>query len=384
VRLKGLLLILCCVSIARCSPSASRQLSASGAGAYEASLSATGNGFVAAWYDTRNGHAEIYARALAGDGAPRGPEIRLTTGADAAYEADVAALENHFAVAWYERAASGELRARLGLWSVDGRSMWTVPLGNPVRNSRNVLVRAGTGELFCAWIEDDRGENAEVWAGWFDSNGRAASPSLRLAPAGKTTWNLNAELDRNGEAIVVFDATAGTRSDELFLIRVSRDRVSEVRQLTADDGVPSKYPDVAIGHDRIALTWYDERDGNTEVYLSATRWEDLAENIDTHTRRVTNTPGASIGAYVAWNGRHFGLAWCDDTEGQQEIYYQPFSEFGVAEAEPRRLTFNPTASSIPAIEGRGEGFALAWNEFAQSTSGNPADEKSEIYFTTIP
>lgn len=341
-----------------------------------------GDGFVASWYDTRDGHAEIYARVLNGNGVPRGPELRLTNGTDDAYEGDVAAVAGRIVVAWYEKPTSGSSRAKLGLWTADGTPQWTILLGDPDRNGRNALVRVRGSELFCAWIEDAGGENAEIWAAWYNVDGKTTSAPQRLAIAGKTTWNLNAVLNREGEAIVVFDARVSTDNDELFMVVVAKNRVEEPIRLTADDGVPSKYPDVAIGQDGIALTWFDERDGNTEIYLLVGRLEDLHEGVEFRARRVTHTSGASIGAYVAWNGKRFGLAWCDDTEGQQEIYYQSFSEQGVVEAEPRRLTFTPTASSIPAIEPRGDGFALAWNEYAPPSPGGSPD--SEIHFTTVP
>ena len=43
-------------------------------------------------------------------------------------------------------------------------------------------------------------------------------------------------------------------------------------------------------------------------------------NVDRRARRVTDTKGESIGAYVAWNHNRIGLAWCDNTPGQQEVY----------------------------------------------------------------
>ena len=133
----------------------------------------------------------------------------------------------------------------------------------------------------------------------------------------------------------------GTRADELFVARVDKSS-SRVTRLTADDGRPSKYPDLAVGGGRVALTWFDERDGNKEVYLFVAREEELVEGLEARATRITNTPGESIGAYVAWNAkrRRFGLAWCDNTEGQHEVYFQSFDERGRPLEPARRLTFN--------------------------------------------
>jgi hypothetical protein len=197
------------------------------------------------------------------------------------------------------------------------------------------------GELFCAWIESGPGEDTAVWAEWFDLAGRPLGPSQRVAPASRTTWNLNAAIDAEHHAWVVFDARVGTRSDELFLARVDK-TTAGVARLTEDDGFSSKYPDLALGERGAALTSFDERDGNKEVYLFVAPPGHLKEGLERQARRVTNTPGESIGAYLAWNGPHIGLAWCDNTEGQHDIYFQLFGPDGNAIARARRLTDNKT------------------------------------------
>src|SRR4051812_33873138 len=82
-----------------------RQISHSGKGAFEASLTPFGSQLAAAWYDTRDGHPEIYMRLLDDRGRPAGPERRITHGADAdhAYEPDVATAGNDITIAWYEQ-----------------------------------------------------------------------------------------------------------------------------------------------------------------------------------------------------------------------------------------------------------------------------------------
>jgi len=254
-----------------------------------------------------------------------------------------------------------------------GRSPGTTrTLSNPARLGRNVIVRVADRRLFCAWIEkgvDNR--DAAVWAQWLDLDlaGRSLAPPQRLADAGPTTWNLNAAIDDAGRAWVVFDATAGTRSDEIFLVSADDASASPVR-LTDDDGVASKYPDLAFGLDAAAVTWFDERDGNEEVYLAVAPFPQLRNRFEAHARRVTPTVGASIGAYVAWNGGRVGLVWSDAT--------------GVALHAAERVTHNPTASLIPAIQLWGDGFALAWNEDVVEARGDHrSGGQSDIVFTTV-
>ena len=231
------------VLLAACSPS--RQVSDSGFGAYAVSLAAFDDSLALAWYDTRHGNAEIYVRLLDATGGDAGPELRLTTTDEESYEADIAPLGGSFAVAWYERAPDGALRAQLGVWLRDGTRRWTTPIAVGTGNSRNPVVRRYRDALFCAWIEAAADGTETVWAGVWELDGRSRGTPVALGPASATTWNLNAAIADSGAAVVVFDAQVGTQVEELFLATLADDRVV-LTQLSTDDGIRSKYPDIAL------------------------------------------------------------------------------------------------------------------------------------------
>ena len=256
-----------------------------------------------------------------------------------------------------------------------------------VLNKEEPRVRArdgaGKGAPDSSAAEADRKSSSVVWAQQIGLDGEPLGPPRRIADASPTTWNLNLRTDENGVSWVVFDARSGTRAHELFLARVERDRVT-VDRLSADDGTASVYPDLAFGGGRIAVTWWDTRDGNAEVYLAVVDEEGLPSGIDREARRVTCTAGESIGAYVSWDGTGFGLAWSDEVEPDRphDVFFQRFTAAGVPEQAPRRLTDNPTASLIPAIRGAGSRFALAWNEdHVEERGDHRGGGRSEVVFT---
>ncbi len=330
-------------------------------GAFEASLAVWHDGLAVAWYDTRDGCPEIFAQAMDAPGRPRGAEHRLSPDGAEAYEADIDPLGDGFAAAWYEERA-GRSVARLGVWSRDGAPAWVSTLS---ATGRNPLVRSAPRGLFAAWIE----AGGDVRGGWWDAAGAPLGPPLSMGRASPSTWNLNAAIDARGDAHVVFDAVDGTRSDELFLACTDVTQCVASR-LTADDGHPSKYPDLAIAGGRAAIAWYDARDGNDEVYLAVVPLDALAGGVEAAATRITRTPGDSLGAYVSWSAPYFGVVWSDDTEGNAEIYFQAFSVDGVAAAPARRVTRSATASLAPAIRPWPGGFVLAWNEYAGPGGGS--------------
>ena len=341
----------------------SRPVSPRGGGAYEASLARIDGdaGFLVAWHDHRHGRAEIYLRQLDPDGRALGPSRRLTDTPAPSYEPDLVSVGTDSVVAWYEAPADGTSRASVGRWSLDGVPRWIRPLAPDGSATRNPVVRRLGSRLFCAWLEEVEGA-WRVRARWLSTDGQEQSPSLDLAPASATTWNLNAATLGDHLVWVTFDADVGTRAHEIFVTTVE-EQTSRTVRLSADDGLASTYPDLAAQGTRQAVTWFDERDGNREIYLAVgvdTREEGALEPL---AQRVTHTPGASIGAYLAWNRNHLGLAWSDDgAGGPADIYLQTFDAAGVPFAPARRLTTNPTASLIPAIRPARAGFALTWNE----------------------
>ena len=327
---------LSCAAGAAGAQSGAVNVSRRGQGAYEASLAAHGGGFAVAWHDTRHGLPEIYARLVDASGRPVADEHRLTTNTDRSYEPSIAAAgARDLIVAWYDVAADDAWsRARVGAWTAAGGVRWTRTLSHPRRRGRAPVVAVHADRIQGVWIEEtgdapprgaaadserdpgasdaagDVGTGAAVWAQRLRLDGEPLGPPRRVARASRTTWNLNLRMDEDGVAWIVFDAQVATRAHELFLAQVDGESAT-VRRLSADDGVPSVYPDVALGAGRAAVTWFDERDGNADVHLAVVDRDRLPRAIDEGATRVTDTAGASIGAYVAWNGARFGTVTVD-------------------------------------------------------------------------
>jgi len=365
------------LALATCACNAPRQISDSGFGAYEVSLAPWDEGLAISWYDTRNGNAEIYVRMLDGEKRVKGGELRMTYTAAHSYEPDLATLGDGLAIAWYEKAADTRPSAQLGVFERGGKSMWQRTLGAR-GNTRNPVVRTSGGALFCAWIEADDAGAETVRGGWWNADGTVRQAAVILGPAGDTTWDLNAAIGADGTAYVVYDRVVDAAPEELFVASLSNG-TSRVAQLTPADGFRSKYADLALAGDRAALTWYDERDGNREVYLAVGSLAELDGKIIAHAQRVTTTAGDSIGAYLAWNGDRLGLVWSDDTVGNYEVYFEPFAADGRSAGPVQRLTTTKPQSLVPAIRPWRDGFAIAWSEVTFGRNGGHSnDTRAEV------
>ena len=347
---------------------------------FETALAPFGGGFAVAWYDQRDGNAEIYMRLLDAQGQPAGPERRLTSSAEDSYEASIEPFADGITIAWYEQSSNGLQTAKLGLWSRDGANRWVHSFRG---GTRNPVVQTSAKGIFCAWVQAEADGHEAVFAGWWDGVGKPLSAPVRLGPVSKTTWNLNAAIDRTGVGWVVYDAEVETRASEVYLARADGIGSGAVR-LTNDDNAPSKYPDLAIdAAGRSALSWQDERDGNVEVYLVTGSLTDLTAEIDARSRRVTNTPGESNGAYLSWNGDRLGLVWSDKTSGQHEVRFASFDANGMMREPERRITNTSAWSLVRAIRPDGAGFAISWIEYVPP-SVQVHEGTSQVFFQKIP
>ena len=96
-------------------------------------------------------------------------------------------------------------------------------------------------------------------------------------------------------------------------------------RVSADDGVRSKYPDIALEGTRGAVTWFDERDGNREVYLAVAPSSRAAVVGGGHVTPCDADAGR-IDRRISSLGiaERVGLAWSDDSSGNYEVFFQPF------------------------------------------------------------
>lgn len=351
--------------------------------AHELSLAVSGEVF-AAWHGGQGAGSSIYIQRVDRSGALIDQPIAVSDGKRFAYEPDLIEAGDQLVVAWYEKEAGDDtLSVRMAGLPRVGQPLWRIAIESKSMSARNPVVRRIGEQLHLAWIEQpaaaagDDDDRAMVRYQRFSLAGKPLGPARDLGSANRDTWNLNAGL--HGDTfVVVYDTDLGSAAHELHLIEVRGDDVRH-RQLSADDGHSSLYPDLQINSaGQAALTWFDEKEGNQEVYLAVAPLADLARNAAVKPIRISNTPGDSIGAYLAWNGETIGLAWSDDIDGRREVLAQAFDSLGQPIGPIQQLSSSQEQSSIPAIRAEGTGFLVAWNDYATGGHGPHMEIASSV------
>jgi predicted neuraminidase len=108
---------------------------------------------------------------------------------------------------------------------------------------------------------------------------------------------------------------------ELFYIRSTDGGISwgtETR-LTANDSFSSSNPVAASIGSVFHLVWEDGRDGNEEIYYKRSTDGGLSWSTDV---RLTNNTAVSYSPSVTVSGSFVLVVWYDDRDGNNEIYYK--------------------------------------------------------------
>ncbi|KPL66891.1 hypothetical protein SZ64_01510 [Erythrobacter sp. SG61-1L] len=345
--------------------------------AHELSLAVSPQAAWAAWHGGMGEGSAIFLQPLDAAAQATGPAVKASSeGTTFAYEPDLIQGDGGLFAAWYQKNPfSNELSGWLAGLDAAGKRRWLVPLEQEADWSRNPVVRIAGKRLLVAWIAQPSlatsARDPSVWYREFSLSGKPLTAPREVGGADRDTWNLNAAV-ADGRMVLALDAAGSGDTNELHLIEVTEQGSRHV-QLTPDDGHASLYPDLQVNEaGQAALTWFDERDGNREVYLSVGPLADFLTGHMAAPIRVTHGEGESIGAYLAWNGDRVGLVWSDEAAGQRRIFAQAFGSAGRPLAEARQLSSGPGKSSIPAIRASGAGFLVAWNDYEMEGSGGHA------------
>ncbi len=134
----------------------------------------------------------------------------------------------------------------------------------------------------------------------------------------------------------------------------------------------SGYPDLVWTGSEYGVAWHDARDGDWEIYFA--RMSATGARVGPEVR-VTSSPGISARAALAWARNGYGLAWRDERDGNQEIYFRRLDAQGGAVGPEIRVTSAAGASTVPDLVWTGSGYGLAWQD---DRGGAP-----QVYFARL-
>jgi hypothetical protein len=128
-------------------------------------------------------------------------------------------------------------------------------------------------------------------------------------------------------------------------------------------------PSIVVSGSVVNIVWMDYRDGNWEIYNKRSTDAGISWGADT---RLTNNTASSLTPSIAVSGSDIYVAWCESRDGNDEIYCKHSTDAGVSWGADTRLTNNPAISVSTSIAVSGSAVNVVWTDYR--------DNNSEIYY----
>ncbi len=334
---------------------------------YYPSMVWTGSEYGMAYYDNRDGNLEIYFDRLDSAGNKIGSDIRVTSDANSSYEPSLVWTGTHHAIAWRDfRDGNGEIyftRLDTSGNKVGSDIRLTNDTGNGVRPS---LIWTGR-EYGVSWY-DSRDGNGEIYFCRMDQYGNKVRSDVRITSNSAGSWNPSLAWTGNEYGVAWYDYRDSNY--EIYFARLDANgkKIGSDIRVTSDIAI-SQFPSLIWNGSEYGLSWYDERDGNGEIYF--VRLDSTGTKIGTDIR-VTQDAAASTRPSLTWTGEEYGIAWNDSRDGNPEIYLTTLDSTGTKLSADLRITAALENSHYPSLVWNGSEYAVSWFDYR--------DLNNEIYF----
>lgn len=120
---------------------------------------------------------------------------------------------------------------------------------------------------------------------------------------------------------------------------------------------------IAASGNIVHVVWYDNRDGNYEIYYK--RSTNRGESWGPDTRLTTNT-ASSTDPCIAVSGSAVHIVWVEYRDGNNEIYYKRSSDGGITWGPDTRLTNDYYQSLYPSVAASGSAVHVVWQNGSPS------------------
>ncbi|MCK4655260.1 MAG: hypothetical protein KAU01_12530 [Candidatus Cloacimonetes bacterium] len=290
------------------------------------SVAVSGSNVHVVWYDVRDGNAEIYYKCSIDAGVNWGTDTRLSEDTVHSVDPNITVSDSNLHVVWSDYPYENIYYKR----STNGGTTWDIDtvLTFDTAGSWNPSVAVSGSYVHIVWC-DNRDGNPQTYYKRSADGGTTWGNDIRLTYESINTYNPYIAVSGLYVHVVWYDER---NSDEEIYFKRSPDNGTnwgaDIR-LTDDPGW-SWFPHIAVSGSNVHVVWYDDRDGNWEIYYKRSTDAGTTWGIDT---RLTNDSGYSRLPTIETSGSYTHVVWSEDRDGNHEVYYKrnPTGNVGVEE-----------------------------------------------------
>ncbi|MEO0070499.1 MAG: T9SS type A sorting domain-containing protein [candidate division WOR-3 bacterium] len=294
--------------------------------------------FVIAWYEFRDGDADIWFQRFDSSGHPIGTNERVNTDITMGWQGDPAGaigLDGKFLFTWEDRREIGNSDVFAQWFDADGTRIgdnFRVSDSGVAGDQSISSVSIGAdGTALVAWDDRRFGLTGDIYAQFFNPDGSPQGGNFRVNddPIGYANqYEPSVGSDDSGRFVVVWMDGRGNNAWDwnIFFQRFRFDgtRLGNNIQVTTDDSTQWS-PSIGVSPSgEFVISWDDHRRGQGDIYaqIYSSSGEPIGDNF-----RVNNDNGDAdqFGSDVAINQLgEFIIVWTDCRDGQEDIYAQRF------------------------------------------------------------
>ncbi|MCI0448387.1 MAG: T9SS type A sorting domain-containing protein [Chlorobi bacterium] len=323
------------------------------------------------WFDNRDGNFEIYYRRSTDGGISWGADTRLTNNSASSGNPSISVTGLVVHIAWHDfRNGTSEIYYKR---STDGGISWgaDVRLTNNFDASEFSSVSVSGSFVHVVWQDFSDGD-WEVFYKRSTDAGVSWSVDTRLTNDSINSFEPSVSVSGSVVHVVWYDFRHG--QSEIYYKRSTDDGISwGVDARLTNDPAASGLPSISVSGSVVHVVWFDNRDGNYEIYYKHSTDGGLSWETDT---RLTNAPNNSWFSSVSVSGSVVHVVWVDFRDGNYEIYYKHSTDGGLSWETDTRLTNNSAASNYPSVSVSGSVVHVIWTDLR--------DGNREIYYKRNP
>jgi PGF-pre-PGF domain-containing protein len=334
-------------------------------------IALNGSNIHVVWHDNRDENYEIYYKNSTDAGVTWSSDVRLTNAASTSEDPSIALNGSNIHVVWEDnRDGNYEIYYKN---STDAGVTWSsdVRLTNNASSSGGPVIAVNGNNLHVVW-DDNRDGNYEIYYKNSTDAGVTWSSDVRLTNDAGYSYLPSIALNGSNIHVVWWDNRDGNY--EIYYKNSTDAGVtwsSDVR--LTNDASDSRYSTIALSESNTHVVWEDNRDGNYEIYYKNSTDAGVTWSSDV---RLTNNIGHSYNPSIAVNGNNIHVVWDDDRDGNDEIYYKNSTDNGATWSGDVMLTNDASGSDNPAIALSESNTHVVWYD---NRDGN-----WEIYYKRSP
>ncbi len=332
------------------------------------------------WREEQDGNPEIYYKRSPDGGVSWSPAIRLTNASGRSQNPSIALSGDTVVVAWWdERTGVHQIWYKQ---SYDSGMTWQPDI--------QVTFSSGGGAhcSLAVWEStrhivyvDGRDGNSEVYYTRSLDAGATWLTPVRLSALPHNSYTPTVAVWQSNVYVAWTDTRhfgqIGSKEEEYFRRSTNGGTTFEPEQRLTTDPPASPADSWApslVARDRyVWISWFDDRDGNFEIYFKRSVDAGASWSSDS---RLTTTSGQSQRPVISqWGSQVFIVYW-DNAGLDDEVYFLQSNDLGASWSAPERLTFGAIASALPSVAAAASGIHVAW------TDGR--DQNAEVYYKRLP